>query len=134
MTERRTHVQREERRQRQRRDRVVLTLSVYEVLPDPPQSVFAVGLEHPRRETLPPILIPDVVARAHRVLATRVMRLEFLEGRETLVRHSCVETLAPCPHHREHFERVQTLRPPRRHERVKAQIGEDLTEPERRQS
>lgn len=98
------------------------------------QSVLAVGAEHVRRESLPSILVPDVVQWAHRMLAAGVMGFELLERAVALGPHPSGETPTLRPNARQHLECVQAFWLLRRDERVECQVGEDLAQPERGQS
>ena len=78
-------------------------------IPKADQPVLTVGVEHGCRETLPPILVPDVVQRTHRFITTRVVGFKLLQRAVTLGAHPSAK--------------ARTLR---------SQVGEDLAQPEGR--
>src|ERR1700733_403533 len=69
----------EKRGQRRGCGPIVDAIGRVKALPEANQSVLAVDLEHLCREPLPPVLEPDVVQRAHRIVRTRVVGLQLLE-------------------------------------------------------
>ena len=101
-------------------------------IPEANQSVLTVDLEHLCREPQPPILIPDVVQRAHRIIRTRVVGLQLLERAVALGAHPSGKLSTSRSHGWEHLERRQTRRQPGCDERVHGQVDEDLAEPEGR--
>ena len=66
------------------------SIGCMESVPKPNETILAVGVEHGRGEALPAILIPDVVKRTHRILATRVMDFELLQRGVSIGAHSSV--------------------------------------------
>ena len=109
------------------------TVGCVKAIPEAHQSFLTVDVEDLCRESLPPVLKPHVVQRAHRVITTGVVGLQLYERAVALGAHPSGKRSTARTHRGKRLERRKTRRQLGCDEGVHGQVDEDLAQPERRE-